>query len=408
MKFILRCRILLANSLSVTEDAGIVLENGSISVVGKYKEVKAGTVDARTVEFDGIICPALINAHTHLELSPFKSAGPRLSVATGGRTPYVDFVDWVLHLVAERFARRYEDLSLECAGAKCEAEKSGTSYFVNVGNDFGVNGKLGKNQLFQFEQIGINDAVAESVFQKAVSQIPGENGMAISLAIHAPYSTSPSLMKRIKKYNNERGTITSMHLAESEDEVEFVMSGKGRMVDLLNARLGAGSWSFNGTGVSPVEYVESLGVLDEKTLCVHCVFVGEKDLEILRKRKCGVVVCVRSNRNLTDSVPDISELIKHNIKILLGTDSRASSPDLDMFAEMSAFYEEFHRVLDPSDVFRMATTGASEFIGVDDSYGEIGPGKRPPVVYVPFAGEVGDAIEFLVTDAKGKTEAVNY
>jgi cytosine/adenosine deaminase-related metal-dependent hydrolase len=408
VKVILRSRIFLANSQRVTTDAGIVLENGLILDVGKYEEVKAGTVDAHFVEYDGILCPALINAHTHLELSPFKSARLDSSAGTGGKAPSTDFVGWVLHLVAERFSRQYDDLSLECSRAKSEAERLGTSYFVNVGNDFGINGKLGKNQLFQFEQIGINDAVAESIFQKALSHVSGGNGTAISLAIHAPYSTSPSLMKKIKTYNNDRGSITSLHLAETEDEVEFIMSGKGRMVDLLNARLGAGNWSFKGTGLSPVEYVESLGLLDEKTLCVHCVFAGEKDLKILKKRRCGVAICVRSNRDLTGSIPDISKFVKNGVKILLGTDSKASSPDLDMFAEMSAFYEESHRFLDPSDVLRMATTDASDFLGVSDRYGEIAPGKISPVVHVPFAGKAEDAFEFLVTDAKGKTEAIDY
>jgi 5-methylthioadenosine/S-adenosylhomocysteine deaminase len=180
------------------------------------------------------------------------------------------------------------------------------------------------------------------------------------------------------------------------------------MVDLLNARLGAGNWGFKGTGLSPVEYVESLGVLDEKTLCVHCVFVDDKDLEILKKHKCGVVVCVRSNRKLSGCIPDVSKFVKNGIKVLLGTDSKASSPDLDMFAEMSAFYKEFHRLLHPSDVFRMATTDASDFLGITSLYGEIGPGKRSSVVHVPFAGKAEEAFEFLVTDAKGKTEAISY
>lgn len=382
--------------MSVATDQGIVLEKGVISDVGKFQEVKMRTIGARVIELDGILCPSLINAHTHLELSPFR------------QIHHTDFVEWVLHLVASRFSRQYEDLLPECLKAKCEAENSGTSYFVNVGNDLELNRSLGKNQLLQFEQIGINDSAAESIFVKARSLIAERDGASTVLAIHAPYSTSASLMKKIKAFNKERGAITSIHLAETADEVKFIGTGEGRIKDLLNARLGEGNWSFNVTGLSPVEYIDSIGILDERTLCVHCVFVSDKDLEILKKRKCGIVVCVRSNRNLSGSAPDVSKFLKHGIKVLLGTDSKASSPDLDMFTEMSAFYSEFHDVCNPSDVFRMATTDAAEFLGIGNLYGSIAPGMTASLVYAPFSGKAEDALEFLVADGKGKTEAVSY
>jgi cytosine/adenosine deaminase-related metal-dependent hydrolase len=434
VKVILRCRIFLANSTSSSTDGGIVLENGFVSDMGKYGEIKVRTVGARTVEYDGIMCPALINAHTHLELSPFKSARPQhdsLSIPadrsistpskrdskfvdrdpkdnTGGKVAHKDFVDWVLHLVAARSSRQYDDLSSECSKAKSEAEKSGTAYFVNVGNSLNLNMSLGKNQLFEFEQIGINNAAADGIFEKAVSLASGSVNPEVALGIHAPYSTSPSLMKQIKTYNNKRNAVTSIHLAETEDEVEFIRSGRGRMIDLLNARLGSGNWSFHGTASSPVEYVDSLGVLDEKTLCVHCVFVNEKDVAILKKRKCAVVVCARSNRCLTGSIPNVSEFVKKGIRVLLGTDSKASSPDIDMFEEMSAFYGEYHGLCNPSTVFRMATTDASDFLDINGFYGEIASGKRAPFVFAQFAGKAEDAFEYLVTEAGGKTEAISF
>ncbi len=411
-----------------------MLEDGFVSDTGKYGEVKIRTVGARTVEYDGIICPALINAHTHLELSPFKSARPQrdsrsipadLSTSTpskrdsnfverdgtdntGGPVPHRDFVDWVLQLVAARLSRQHDDLSSECSKAKIEAEKSGTAYFVNVGNSWKLNRSLGKNQLFEFEQIGMNDTAADGIFDKAVSLAAGSVNSEVALGIHAPYSTSPSLMRQIKTYNNKRNAVTSIHLAETEDEAEFIRSGRGRMIDLLNARLGSGNWSFHGTALSPVEYIDSLGVLDEKTLCVHCVFVDEKDVAILKERKCAVVVCARSNRCLTGSIPNVSRFMKKGIRVLVGTDSIASSPDIDMFEELSAFYSEFHGLCSPSAVFRMATTDASDFLDINNSYGEIAGGKRAPVVFSPFAGKIEDAFEYLATEAGGKTEAISF
>ncbi len=394
--------MLVGDSTTIAEDMGIVVEDELVTQVDKFRESKASVTGARVLDLDGIVCPSLINAHTHLELSAFKEV------------IHKDFVDWILHLVALRSSRLGEDMTAECAGAKREAENSGTGYFVNVGNDFRLNQSLGKNQHFQFEQIGINDAAAENIFQKASSLLFSASNIDAALGIHAPYSTSPSLMKKIKSFNNGNGKITSIHLAETADEIEFIRFGKGRMVDLLNSRMGAGNWTIPpeiilkmGSGQTPVSYADSLGILDRKTMCVHCVFVEDGDLDILRNRGCKVVVCVRSNRNLGGVVPNVRKFKEQGIGLLLGTDSRASSQDLNMFAEMSAFYGEFHDSFGPSDVFRMASSDPADFLGLSGLYGRIAAGKSGTAVYVPYSGKVEGAFEFLVSEAAGKTRAVD-
>jgi cytosine/adenosine deaminase-related metal-dependent hydrolase len=213
-------------------------------------------------------------------------------------------------------------------------------------------------------------------------------------------------MKKIKAYNDRRGTVTSIHLAENNEEVEFIRNGTGRIVDLLNARVG--NWEFVPQSLSPVEYVDSLGILDDRTLCVHCAFAVETDLQLLAKRGSAVVFCVRSNRELSGRTPDLKEFLKHGIKILLGTDSKASSPDINMFSEIAAFYSKYHGVVNPSDVLRMATTDPAHILGVQNRYGKIARGKSASLAFIPFDGRIKDATEFLVTEGKSKARAVSY
>lgn len=395
MRAILRGRLVVDSLRGINSDIGVVVDNGIIIDVGRFSDVvkNAGNRDVR--EFDGIICPALINAHTHLELSSFRK----------NQFHHSDFVDWVIKLVNARLSMMSADVGPDCRRAKREAEEGGTGFFVNVGNDFDLNRSLGDNQLFAFEQIGINESSSEKIFARSREIVFAESRVRTALAVHAPYSVSPSLMKSIKSYNNLRGCVTSIHLSETVDEVEFVMSGTGRMTDLLNQRVG--KWQFNPSGMSPVEYVDSLGLLDNRTLCVHCVFTDEKDLDIMSKRGSAVSVCVRSNRELSGHVPALEKFLQKGVRVLIGTDSLASSPDLDMFSEIAAFYSEFHGVVTPEQVFRSATYDAAEFLGIANSFGSISAGTIAALVYAPFDGKGEEVLEYLATGAQGKIMKVH-
>lgn len=394
MRAILRGRLVIDGLHGISENMGIVVDGGTILHVGKYSDIARHSGDLPVYNFDGILCPGLINAHTHLELSLFSKES----------FSHRDFVDWVIRLVESRSSATLEETHLQCLKAKREVEKRGTSYFVNVGNDYEMNVSLGRNQLFQFEQIGINGAYAGKILERARALLEELHGVDTSLAVHAPYSVSRELMQGIKSFNNSRGTITSVHLAETADEVEFTRSGKGRMADLLNHRVR--KWTFAVPGMSPVQYVDSMGLLDEKTLCVHCVFVDDEDVNILKDRRSAVAVCLRSNMELSGERPPLEKFRRSGIPILIGTDSRASSPDIDMFAEIAAFYDEFHDLFAPSEIISLATSDAADFLGIGGHYGRIAAGLNNSLVYVPFDGDTEEASEFLVSEAAGKTEAV--
>ncbi|MCL5021033.1 MAG: amidohydrolase family protein [Bacteroidetes bacterium] len=391
MRAIFRGRFVADSLHGIGVDGAVVIDDGRIVDVGSYKDIARHAGSGTVREYDGILCPALINAHTHLELSALRKNQFR----------HDDFVDWVIKLVDTRASMLSVDLLPDCSREKREAESKGTCYFVNVGNDFEMNMALGSNQLFEFEQIGINDSVAGKIFERSSGMLSTRNGIPAALAVHAPYSVSPALMKRIKSFNNSRGSITSIHLAETSEEAEFVKSGTGRMADLLNYRVG--SWEFEAAGVSPVKYADSLGMLDEKTLCVHCVFLDEDDINIMKKRGSAVAVCVRSNLELSGKTPPVGKFLENGLRVLIGTDSRASSPDIDMFSELAAFYSEFHGVISPEQVFRAATSDAAEFLGIAQDYGSISPGRKASIVYVPFEGRKENVYEYLVSASNDKT-----
>ena len=390
MREILRARFVVENPDVISDDSALLIENGKIVDKGKYAELKSRWNDSNVREFDGVISAGLINGHTHLELSTFRNI------------PHVDFVDWVLRLVEARSSFLPDDIIHKCLNEKHHAESKGTSYFVNVGNIFEMNVSLGRNQLFQFEQIGMNPGLAEGVFDRASTKI-GANSMT-AMAIHAPYSVSPALMKKIKSYNNSRGMTTSIHISETPEEVEFIRSGGGRMTHLLDVRVG--KWDFTPAGASPVRYIDSLGILDGRTLCVHSVIVDDEDVRVMSRRGCAVCICVRSNRELSGSVPPVGKFVESGIRMLLGTDSLASSPSINMFDEAAAFYDEFHGVFSPGEVYNMITAGAAEFLGLAGKYGSLDIGAAASIVYVPFDGPKENVLEYFVSEGRNCAGAV--
>ena len=211
-------------------------------------------------------------------------------------------------------------------------------------------------------------------------------------------------MKKIKAYNNSRGSITSIHLAEIPDEVEFIRTGKGRMVDLLNARVE--NWRFDATNLSPVEYVDSLGILDERTLCVHCIFVDDNDMKLIAQRGSAVAFCVRSNRELSGSDSGFKKILEASALEFCW--ERIAEQALRI---STCFWKPPHFIMSTmmwsarQIFFAWQHRTRLTFSDIEDHYGKIASGMSASLVHVPFDGKAGDAFEFLVTDGKGKAKA---
>jgi cytosine/adenosine deaminase-related metal-dependent hydrolase len=137
-----------------------------------------------------------------------------------------------------------------------------------------------------------------------------------------------------------------------------------------------GRWdpSWSPPGVSPVRYLDGLGFLDDRTLCVHVVHVDAEDIAILRERGTPVCLCPRSNARLGVGRAPARRLFDAGLTVALGTDSLASSEDLDTFAEMRALRDQ-NPALSPEEVVRTATLNGAIALGLEKALGSLAPGK---------------------------------
>jgi len=196
---------------------------------------------------------------------------------------------------------------------------------------------------------------------------------SVSLAAHAPYTTSGPLLKQIKEWGTARAKVISVHAAESEEEIHFLHSGQGPLRDLLEER-GHEPDKWEPPGCGAVTYLERLGFLDPLTICVHAVQLSKEEVQILQSSGAGVCLCPRSNLFIGHGLPPVNQFLQAQISCSIGTDSLASNADLNLFEEMAVLMEECS--ISPEVVLTMATLNGARNLGMASRYGSLEKGKR--------------------------------
>jgi cytosine/adenosine deaminase-related metal-dependent hydrolase len=229
----------------------------------------------------------------------------------------------------------------------------------------------------------------------------------ICCTAHAPYSTHIDLIRTLKKKATETNQLFSIHVAESLAEHAMISRGKGEMRDFLEQR---GFWasSFRPTGSDSkgaVSYLHQHGLLDSRTLCVHCLHVTDQEMDILTETGAKVCLCPGSNRYLGVGSAPVERYLRKGILPALGTDSLTSNPELSIWREMRLLVEE-HPTIDPADILRMATLGGAEVLGLERMLGSLEAGKKAEILAVELPGHIkcaSDIQKYLVVH--GEQEA---
>jgi cytosine/adenosine deaminase-related metal-dependent hydrolase len=373
------------------------IRRGSVTVAGG-RIVSVGAAEPGAHDLGHVaLLPALVNAHTHLELSHLH-----------GRVPFgPTFVHWVRAQLALRRNAPADQQEIAAAArrALAEAMGAGTGLFGDVTND------LTTPAIFQaahvaavvfHELLGFRAADAAD---RLTGAAPGWSGwpsdeVRVSLAPHAPYSVSPALFRGIRQARDAApGARTTVHLAESPEEVEFIRAGTGPWRAMLED-LGAWDWSWQPPRCSPVEYVASLGLLDDRLLAVHGVQCSPDDIQRLKQSGTTLVVCPRSNRAVGVGDPPIQAFYAAGVPLALGTDSLASAPDLNLFHEMAAV-RALAPGVPPRTILASATRGGAAALGFPDR-GHLTAGAAAAVIAVRLPagvgqGDAGDVEEYLLS-----------
>lgn len=372
----------------------IAVAGGRILAVGEFAELQAEYPGAGIWDHHGCaLVPPLVNAHIHLELSHLARPGPH-SVPES-------FTAWVAELLArrEQLGATGENVAAAARQTLDQQYRSGVIALADIGNT-DTTVKLAGDApggLYHFREfLGLTRNAA----RENLAVLAGEPEQNRCTA-HAPYSTHADLITALKRRARRWGHLFPIHVAESQAENELVSSGGGELKDFLRQR---GFWddSFQPTGIDnsgSVRYLHQLGVLDERTLCVHCVHVGREEVRLLADSKAKICLCPGSNRFLGVGRAPVALFLQHGILPALGTDSLASNRELSLWREIRLLQED-HPDLEPADIFAMATLGGATALGIEQDYGTLEQGKSADFLAVPLPDGIkapGQLLNYLVT-----------
>jgi cytosine/adenosine deaminase-related metal-dependent hydrolase len=319
--------------------------------------------------------------------------------------PSASFTAWARQIIYERRKQPRRDApeimsAIDAAIAECL--RCGTAVVGDISNTLAPFRPLTQSPLAAvvfWEIIGFRIDKPEELVAHAVGELaalPATDRVRASLAAHAPYSVAPLVFRAIKKAVARLPFAPcSVHLAESVEEVELLRTGDGPWRALMKD---IGSWNheWNAPGVGPVEYLDEMGFLDNRLLAVHGVQMSTADLQRLKERGTTLVTCPRSNGHTGAGLPPIAEFFESGVRVAIGTDSLASSPDLNVFAEVATLH-----ALAPSvpaaSLLASATIEGARALGFDADYGTIEPGKLARLLAVDVPPGTSDVEEYLVS-----------
>ena len=341
---------ILLKNIAVEEVASNVLvEDGLISKVVPAEVEVAVSEDTEVVDCTGkAALPGLVNMHTHAGMSMMRGIGEDIS-----------FHDWIDRIwqVEQKIDDEYVYHATKVACL--EMIKTGTTTFndhywhMPMGHKAAA--EMGMRPVLAYVILDHNDP-QEAERQKVQCQEMYQEAMSwadksqFAVAIHAIYSVSEPLMLWAVDFAREHGLKIHIHLSETRKEVEDCKAQHG--------------------GMSPVEYLDSLGVLGEDVIAAHTLWLSENDIRILGERLVTCVHNVNSNLKLASGYKFLfTELRDAGANLCLGTDGCASSNNLDMLETIktSAMIQKAWRD-DPSvmtlhELIEMATVNAGKALG---------------------------------------------
>ena len=351
------------------------------------------------------ILPGLVNSHCHLEFSDLPEPIPAGD----------SFPDWIRRLLTHRKSKGDDSEQIaisRCAAIKCgirESYEAGVRWIVDMTTQpwdpdwiescvkeihaslpqsYAPKNPIAIQPCIEFLDLSKNQFELSVSFAEKQANAPESDQIGrIGYAPHAPYTASRNVTKLCAEQSLAQSRLVTMHLAESVDEMEWLRDRGGAFLDLL------------GPFISP-DYFSTLGQVSEhvqllkqawRATVAHGNYLSNSDLYDLasHSENMAVVHCPRTHRHFGHRHGarlqySLAERIASGVRHFIGTDSRASNPDLNLWSEVKLVRTN-HPSVSSLEILKMITTDAAEFLGISDRYGFIRPGQPSTLTAIKFS-----------------------
>ena len=353
----------------VIEDGSVAIRGDSIIAIGPRREISAKYAASKTIDARGaIVMPGLINGHAHAAMSLFRGIAEDLSVddwlhkyifPAEARNVDEDFVAW---------GARLDMLEMLRGGITTYADMY---YFedtvARVTKEAGMRGVLGETIIGFPAPDNKTLQQAFDYTQKYLDHWKGDPLIVAAVAPHSIYTCSESTLKDSAALARRNGAPILIHFAEASFE---------------------GEQSRAKHGLSPVGYLESIGLIGPDVLGAHCVWVDASDIAALAHFGVGCAHNPSSNMKTAAGVMPVVDMLAAGVPLALATDGAASNNHQDLFLEMdlAAKLQKIARrdpkALPAEQVVEMATIGGARALHLERQIGSLEPGKKADLIVV--------------------------
>lgn len=350
----------------VEEGKNILIEGTRIR---SFPEDVEGISSDEVIDGKGMLAlPGLINTHTHVAMTLFRSYADDLAL-----------MDWLQNMIWPAEANLDDDIVYWGSMlAFAEMIRGGTTAFCDMymfmescakaAEKAGIRGNIARG-LAGVTPNG-EKALEENIrlYQDWNNACDGR--IRVMLGPHAPYTCPPEYLKKVRDASEKYGIPIHIHLAETKGEVETCIEK---------------------FGITPIALMNQIGLFDRPTLAAHCVHVNEEDIQIMAEKHVCVAHNPGSNLKLASGIAPVPKMRSAGITVGLGTDGASSNNKLDMFAEMRlAALIHKAAALDPfavkaDEAMQMGTAEGAKCLGYDD-LGALDEGKLADIILIDRSG----------------------
>lgn len=358
---LLTCDVLYTGMGGAQTPGGVVIVGDTIAATGLPDDLRRQYPQAIVDNVGGVIAPPPVNAHTHLDMSAYDFQA-------------LPYFRWIPEVVVGQREKRGVPGAHAGADELVRLKVGGVGDIVFAAEV--MDALLERDDLqgvLYFELFAPQVEMADAAFARMRELMAGwrskerPDGLRLGLTPHTPFTVSHRLLKLTAEYAAGEGLPMQIHVAEHPTELELFQTGAGPLWDSRLKAFTPDTFAEiigrePAPDLTPVRYLDELGVLNARPTLIHMVNVTPDDIRRVARAGCAVVTCPRSNHHLECGTFKWADFAAAGVDIALGTDSVASGESLDVREEIQ-FARTLYPHLDPRLLVRAAVKGGHRVLG---------------------------------------------
>lgn len=362
--------VTMDSARAILDDGAVAIKGDTIVAVGPRAELEARYIAAQTIDAKGaLVLPGFINGHTHVPMTLFR-----------GLHDDVTLNDWLYKYIFPAEAKNVNEEFVRWGTRLAAAEqiRGGVTTFADMyyfedavaeeSKAAGMRGVLGETFIDFPAPDNKTEAEMLAYTERFLKKWQGDPLIHAAVAPHSIYTCSQKTLQDAAALARKYHAPILIHTAEMKKEWED---------------------SLKQNGMSPVQYLDKIGLLGPDVVSAHCIFVDAADEKTLAQKQVGCVHNPSSNMMIASGVSPVAEMRAAGVAVGLGTDGPAGSnndldlmEEIDLAAKLAKITKMNPLALNAQAVVEMATIDGARALHLEKEIGSLEPGKKADLILI--------------------------